>query len=72
MRRGFLVFLLVVLTVQPSNLYELTGRLNRFAEHYNLFVEELNAGAFDVAEAKQLSKIWHQIERSGMWPREKK
>ena len=72
MRRGFLVFLLVVLTVQPSNLYELTGRLNRFAEHYNLFVEELYAGTFDVATAKQLSKLWRRIERSGMWQREKR
>jgi hypothetical protein len=46
----------------------LLPRLNRFADEYNLFARQVNRGRFDVAQAKRLSRLWAEIERSGYWP----
>ena len=68
MRWGILVLLLAMVPSVGSCDDTLTLRLNRFAEEYNRFARRVNHGEFDVAQARRLSKLWAEVERSGYWP----
>lgn len=51
---------------------DLLRALERFANSYNRFAATWSQGTFDIRQAKQLSKLWHDVEASGYWPREEK
>jgi hypothetical protein len=46
--------------------------MERFSRNYNQFIATWQKGTFDFRQAKQLSKLWRDIEDSGYWPREAK
>jgi len=46
--------------------------LNKFGNAYNRFCATWAKGTFDIHQAKQLSRLWHDVETSGYWPREEK
>lgn len=51
---------------------EMLAALDKFSSAYNRFAMTWAKGTFDVRQAKQLSKLWHDVEDSGYWPREEK
>lgn len=46
--------------------------LDKFSNAYNRFAATWAKGTFDARQAMQLSKLWHDVETSGYWPREEK
>lgn len=43
--------------------------LNRFANRYNQFIQELRGGKLSLRDCKALSKLWREVENSGNWPK---
>jgi len=48
---------------------QLADLMNAFARVYNQFAEQERRGIFDVKLARELSRRWRDVERSGDWPR---
>jgi hypothetical protein len=50
---------------------ELIRKAARFVELWRAFTEELNnRGTFNIKTARELSKSFRELEKSGYWPRE--
>lgn len=67
MRRALLAMLPVALLAADDA--GLVRRMNRFAAAYRKFVEAHERGLFDVRLARELSRLWREVETSGYWPR---
>lgn len=70
MRRTFAAALLLAALLLPVRGQDdwLLMRMNAFAGEYNDFAGKLREGQFDLRQAKKLSKLWRELERSGNWP----
>lgn len=51
---------------------ELLQALDKFGNAYNRFALTWAKGKYDLAQARQLSKLWKDVETSGYWPRDEK
>ena len=74
-RRSFFALLFSFAGLRPSlRAVEardvMLDRLNRFNETMRDFTERLRQHQFPNNEAKLLSKLWRDVERSGEWPAE--
>jgi hypothetical protein len=49
--------------------WQFVQKYNRFAKAANDWMETYRNGLFDLRGAKRLSKLWRDIEASGMWPK---
>ena len=65
--RALLAVLLLCLPTAAS--LPLDQALEAFAARYNAFITEMNAGKYDVKQARGLSDSWHRVEASGEWPK---
>jgi hypothetical protein len=46
-------------------------RASDFVRKWNTFVEKYNQGQLDTRAASELSQAFHQIEKTGFWPKPK-
>lgn len=67
-RLALLASLAVPTCADDVRLYE---SMRRFSENYNRFVAKWDAGVFDAGQARRLSALWREVERSGYWPNAK-
>jgi len=70
-RRLLLLTLLLAMSAGAGGeppLDRLIGPMNEFAAAYNDFAAGMRNGLFDARQARRLSKLWHDVERSGAWP----
>jgi hypothetical protein len=68
MRRSLLTMIPAAVAKSASAVDSLLSPMNEFAKAYNDFTEAMRHGIFDVRQARRLSKLWREVERSGSWP----
>ncbi len=62
---------LALMGQHPHSTGRLVALMNRFCERYNTLVREMNQGRpgpFSFDTAREVSKAFHAIEKSGEWP----